>query len=329
MAVMTSADGERADDEQLVVHYSVSFNDPARSAGISKQLDISLTTLRATNPDLGVVVFCHGPAPDAVRALCARHEAELAPQPDPVARLREEMGELGAVVGSFGPVHKFLNFGELTTRSPRDTLYLDADTVVFGDLTTLIPTTPDAMLAAREEVGSGRCRYGADPGYLDEQQLATSAAGSGMTPTPAFNTGVVMFHRFPWHCGDRLERRYLAWLTRFATWMVDHPADPRLPQYADVFDLVALRRLLSGPTADRLRELAVPFPSVNRWLVEEAAAWVAFGAEPSVRFGHLDDDDVAQGGEPLEGPLPGIVWHYFSGNQDGMERRLGLRACVP
>lgn len=312
------------DDDELIVHYSVSFTDPARVAGLAKQLDISLTTLRATNRDVTVVVFCHGAVPGVVRSICDRHRATIVEQPDPSARLGDELGPVGAVLGRFGPVHKFLNFGPLAERSPAAALYLDADTIVFGDLTRLGPSTPHPSLLAREEVGSRRCRFGRDDGYLDEGRLADTAAGHGIVPTPAFNTGVMLFHRFPWHRGNHIERRYLAWLTRFAIWMVDHPADPRQPQYADVFALDDLSDLLSTPEAQRLRRLARPYPSVNRWLVEEAAAWVAFGAEAHVGFDHLPPHLAAQGGEPLDGPLPGVVWHYFSSNEDGMRRRLGL-----
>lgn len=312
--------------DQLVVHYSLSFGDAGRAAVLARQLDISLTTLRATNPGVSVVVFCHGTAPDPVRPVCDRHRAEFVMRPDPAERLGDELGEIGSILGRLGPVHKFLNFDELSHRGRTAAVYLDADTVVFGDLRRLAPDVGHPVLAAREEVGSNRCHFGVDPAYLDESRLAELVATVGIEPAPAFNTGVMVFGRFPFDRGPSIERRYVAWLVRFALWMADHPAEPRHPEYGDVFDLAALRTLLRGTAGGRLRRLAVEYPSVNRWLVEEAAAWVAFGAEPDIRIDQLDRRLVAQGGEPLDGPTPDVVWHYFSGNAEGMRRRLGLAA---
>lgn len=315
-------------NDQFMVHYSVSFGDPARADSLARQLQASLTTLRATNPDLHVVVFMHGSLPEQVETMVRRHGAEIVQLPDPVERLRADMGELGAIIGRFLPIHKFLNLRALAEIAPADTLHLDADTIVFGDFTHLIPDGDRPCFVAREEVGSLRCRFGPDPDYLDELGLASSvSAVGGAEPAPAFNTGVMLFHRFPWDRARSFERRYLSWIARFAIWMADRPADPAAPQYADVFDVESIRRLLAGPEAARVRRLGVRYPSKNRWLAEEAAAWIAVGYEREagdMTVERFHSDDVAQGGEPLEGPLPHFVWHYFNSNQDGMRRRLRL-----
>jgi len=308
------------------VHYSLSFNDASRIQGLARQFDISLTTLRVHNPTVEVVAFCHGEVPDVVRAVADRHHADVIRQPDPSDRLADEIGRIGATIGRFGPVHKFLNLTELARRAPDSTLYLDADTVVFSDLGRLSAGTNRSAVIAREEVGSRRCRFGADRNYLDETALATTVVNSGMAePAPAFNTGVMLLNHFPWRSAERIERRYLAWLTRFAVWMADHPSSADPSRYVDVFDLAELRSVLHGPHGLRVKRAGVPYPSVNRWLVEEMAGWVALGQEPDLDFATFDPRDVAQGGEPLEGPLPRSIWHYFSSNDAGMERRLGLR----
>jgi hypothetical protein len=312
------------------VHYSLSFNDDGRTPRLARQLDISLTTLRVHNPTVDVIAFCHGAVPDDLRAIAHRHRVDVIEQPDPTDRLTDEIGRIGATIGRFGPVHKFLNLAELARRTPDATLYLDADTVVFGDLGHLAGGARGPAVIAREEVGSRRCRFGADRPYLDEDALAATVADCGLAaPSPAFNTGAILLHDFPWASAERIERRYLAWLTRFAVWMADHPSAGG-PRYADVFDLAELRGGLDGPHGLRIKRVGAPYPSVNRWLVEEMAAWVALGQEPDLEFAAFDPRDVAQGGEPLEGPLPRAIWHYFSSNEAGMERRLGLaRSAQP
>lgn len=313
-------------DTFLMVHYSLSFSDAGRVGGLVRQLDISLTTLRVHNPRVAVVVFCHGETPTPLRAVAARHDAQILERLRPIDRLGDELGPVGRILGRFGPVHKFLNLGSLAQHPADTTLYLDADTVVFSDLRRLVPATDAPRLIAREEVGSERCHYGVDRDYLDEHALrkAVRAAG-GRPPAPAFNTGVMMFHRLPRDRAERIERRYLAWLTRFAIWMADHPSNADPSRYADVFDLDALAGLLDSPDGERVRRLAVAYPSINRWLAEEAAAWVAFGHERDIAIEGFDRRVVAQGGEPLDGPLPRAVWHYFSTGADRMEHRLGLR----
>lgn len=314
-------------NDKLLVHYSVVLSDKDRLAHLLRQLAVSLTTLRVRNPETPVVIFCHGTVPDVLARLAAHHRAEIVEQPEYVHRLRAHLGSLGAAFEHYLPLQKFLNFEQLAQLPQQHVLYLDCDTVVTGDLVELVRRY-DANVVAREEVGSERCIHGGDPAYLDEAQLRhTALTTAEFAPAPAMNTGVVLFNNLPRAQARRLEAGFCRWALRFAVWMAMHPPRTDAREYGDVVDCDLLQRHLASPDGRRLGALAVPYPSINRWIIEEVAIWMALGELGNLTFDCFAPAAVAQAGEPLAGRLPTAIWHYFSSNQQAMEDRLGLQAA--
>ena len=108
--------------------------------------------------------------------------------------------------------------------------------------------------------------------------------------------------------------------------MALNPASDAVPEYRDVLDIDLLRTALRSDIDRRIAGLAIPYPSRNRWLLEEFSLWMALGEHGGLSFSRFDEREVGQGGEPLDAPIPAGVWHYFSSNQAAMELRVGLRA---
>jgi len=309
----------------LLVHYSIVLQHPHRVGQLMRQLAISLTTLRVRNPAVPVVIFCHGEVPEHLQQLAATYGATICEQPTYVERLTSLLGPLGNALADYLPLQKFLNLEQLAAMGHPHVLYLDCDTVILGDLRELVRNGGTPTVVAREEVGSGRCIHGADPDYLDESRLGIIAhAAAGFVPAPACNTGVVLFNNFPFDRAHDIELSFARWALRFALWMAANPAARERPQDADVVDIDLLRTHLDGPDGRHLFDLAIEYPSTNRWILEEVAFWMALGEQRDVSHGQFDPALVAQGAEPLDRALPTHIWHYFSSNQGGMASRLGL-----
>jgi len=309
----------------LSVHYSVSFPNGAERHRLLRQLAISLTSLRVNNSSTRVVVFCHGDVPPELLVVARQHEAVVVERPPLPETLGTLVGALGPLLAQCPTMHKFVNFGSLASLEIGPTVFLDCDTVIFGSLAELHGRVCSVDVAAREELGSAVCRH-ADRRYLDESLLAD--AMSPQPVLPAFNTGVVFFNRLRLERAEELDRSFAMAAVRFLLWMAKNPPVSSDATQADVVPLAPLRALLTGPDSERLGGLALPYPSVNRWLLDEAALWVALG-EAGLTFQHLEAGWSAQGAEPNRGALPRTIWHYFSSNQHGMEARLGLSPTVP
>lgn len=309
----------------LRVQYSLSVPDRVAAERMLGQLDLSLGSLTATHEagSIDPVVVVHGDVPPGLETLTAHHGARIETRPPVLHQLREAVGPLAPALAPVLCVHKFLTLAPLASAAPPQVLLLDCDTVVSGDLTLLVPSRPQPTLLAREEIGGTRCRFGEDPAYLDEHALRqVTTAIAGHPPAPAFNTGVVGLVDFPWRRAAALQRRYLGWVVRFALWMALHPAPADSPFGGDVVDLDRLGALLAGPRGRQLRALAAPYPSANRWLIEEVAAWAAVGGEPLLVHEAYSTALVTQGAETTALPRP-VVAHYFSTHETAFRAVLG------
>jgi hypothetical protein len=67
--------------EDLLVLYSLVLPHPYRVVPLTRQLAISLTTLRVRNPVPTVVFFCHGEIPGHLPQLAATSGATICEQP--------------------------------------------------------------------------------------------------------------------------------------------------------------------------------------------------------------------------------------------------------
>ena len=190
-------------------------------------------------------------------------------------------------------LHKFLNLRELAATGAAQVLCCDCDTVFFDDVAALFDRYGGPDLVAREEVHSSRSAYGVDREFIDEPLLARLAASEGGTPVAPFNLGVVLLNNGVARRMAGLDALFVDYAWRLVCWMAQHPADGPAAAFGE-FRGAAAALGAAGP-ADLAR--ALPYPSVNRWILDEVALWLALGHVPGLRTADFDPRDVAQNGE--------------------------------
>jgi hypothetical protein len=278
-----------------LVHYSLALPEHEPRPDLIWQLGASLRTLRAHNRDIPVALFVHDGLPAELAALCREHDVMVHDQGAYAARLAALCPEGWRLLADYPLLHKFLNFRELARTGASQILCCDCDTVFFADVAALFDRYGDADVVAREEAHSGRSIHGADPTFIDEPLLARLAASAGAAAVAPFNLGVVLLNH--------------------DVWRTTVPLDELIVHYA--------WRLAAG---------ALPFPSTNRWILDEVALWLALGHVPGLRTADFDPRDVAQDGEfARSDPRTAgwIVCHYYSQNMGRMGAWLaGERAAA-
>lgn len=308
--------------DRLVAYSLALLTDPPRP-DLLWQLETSLATLRQHNGRIPVVVFVHGPLVPPVIEICRTHDVML----HPCGPYEATLAELSAgwpALARLPLLHKFLNFPDLAAPGARRVLYCDCDTVFFGDVARLFDGYPRGDVVAREEVHTGRSQFGPDPRFVDEALLARIAAREGARVIAPFNTGVVLFNDGVARRLAAIGPRFVDYAWRFVCWMTQHPATGAAAAYGELETVTCARQLVTP--ADLAR--ALPFPSINRWLVEEAALWLALGHVPGLRTADFSRGDVAQNGEVLHADpatAPWLVCHYFSQNRSRIHAWLERR----
>lgn len=292
-------------------------------ADLVRQFEISLSSLRLRSPAQPVVLFSHGSLPAELAELCRTHDVMVCPQPHYEERLQRSCPTGGRALSRYPVLHKFLNFEALADAGYDQVLCCDLDTVFGGDVGRLFERYgAAATVVAREEVHSGRSPYGADATFIDERLLIHVGAGLGVSPLPPFNLGVVLFNRPNWRHLAALEDTFLDIAWRFATWMALHPVDAT-STYAE---FQGWHEAVASMTTHDV-ERALPFPSSNRWILDEAALWLALGHLPGVTAADFSPHDVAQNGEFAHSDPAAPGWtlcHYFSHSLDRVEDWLEL-----
>lgn len=308
---------------ETLVAYSVSMPGVEIRADLVRQFEISLSTLRAFNRSQPVVLFSHGEVPNALADLCRTYDVMVCRQPRYEDRLREDCPTGGSALSRYPVLHKFLNFGALEQVGYDQVLCSDFDTVFARDVAQLFDRYGGvATVVAREEIHSGRSPYGYDPTFIDEQRLVNIGAEHGVAPLPPFNLGAVLFNRPDWAHLAALEQTFIDLAWRFATWMAMHPVASESPfaEFQGWHEAVA-----SMTTSDIERSL--PFPSTNRWILDEVALWITLGYLPGATFADFCPHDVAQNGEFAHCDPGAPRWtlcHYFSHSLDRVEDWLRL-----
>lgn len=301
-----------------LVYYSVTLSERHPRPDLLWQLDTSLRTLRHHNRSVPVALFVHGDLPPALRSIAARHDVLVHAQGPYEDRLAGLCPQGWRALCEYPLLHKFLNFREIAAvdPAPAQVLFLDCDTVFFDDVDRLFDRYPWWHVVAREEVSCRRSAAGYDRGYLDEEALAALASAEGATPVPPFNLGVVLFNGRSWAPLADLDALLLDYAWRFVTWMAANPARGRAASYGESLAVAAFRGGAPGPD-DEAR--ALPFPSANRWLLDEVALWLTLGHVPGLTTGDFSAADVLQGGELATGgrAVPSAACaHYFSQTTD-------------
>ena len=305
-----------------LVYYSLALPSGDPRPDLIWQFATSIRSLRAHNANVPVALFLHGSMPGELARECSAYGVTVWDQGPYERRLAELCPAGWPALVKYPLLHKFLNFGALSGTACSEVLYCDCDTVFFDDVALLFDRYAGAELVAREEVLTSRSPFGADPDFVDESLLARIAASDGAAAIPPFNLGVVLFGEDSWRRSATLDRVLVDYAWRFATWMGRHPANGAAAQYGEFAGAEEARRL-AGP-GDLAR--ALPFPSCNRWILDEVALWLTLGHLPGIRTVDFHPSDVAQNGEfAASDPASAgwIVCHYYTQNMGRIAAWLG------
>lgn len=295
--------------------YSLSLP-PEGRPDLLTQLVTSVDSLRAHNDSVEIVLFAYGQIPPELTLSLQAYGVQIWP----VETYAERVGALcprgGWALTAYPLLHKFLNFAEIRALEPDQVLLLDCDTYFMGDVGRLFDGYAEADVVAREEVGSRRSHYGYDPTMVDEDRLSELGEAAGIQPAPPFNLGAVLLNNGVWRKIAPLAPLHASYAWRFMLWMAANP-DPATQQYGEGMGIDALRAHLDFVSpADR--QFALPYPSGNRWILDEATLWMTLGHLPATTYADFSREDVIQNGEfdAQEGPPTWVVCHYFSNNLD-------------
>jgi hypothetical protein len=296
-----------------LVSYSLVGYEPRRGEH-AYQFELSLSSLRASNTRIPVVLFSHGPLAPDMAVLCNRFGVMVAEQ----GAYRDRLAALsprGVDAMALYPVlHKNLNFAELAAAGVGQVLCCDLDTIFLTDVEILFDRYAGPDVVAREEVYSGRSIHGVDHSFINEPLLTRVAGHLGRAVIPPFNLGVVLYNNGVVGRLTAIMATFLDDVWRLMTGLAvggfpnsDIGANTSFPWMAVV------RRQIS----DDDRQRALPFPSNNVWIVEEVAWWLALGSVPALTRADFASRDVAQNGEVLGTPPDRSTWamcHYYSHN---------------
>lgn len=183
-------------------------------------------------------------------------------------------------------LHKFFSLAGMPVRAVSQILYVDCDTFFFDDVERLFEHCQSDWYA-REEPFSRLSPYGYDPNYLNEDLLADIVQRESLRPVVPFNSGVCVLNNGVWTEFERLSRAYLEYVRRLDPDAPGH--DPRT---------------------------ALPYPSSNRWIIDQVALWLTLGRLAQLSQSLLSPDEVVQGTEfnaALSAVSPSVVAaHYYS-----------------
>ena len=296
-----------------LVHYSISLADGEDRPELIGQLDVSAATLREHNPRIPAVVFLYGRPTAGLAAVCRAHGLMLHEQGPYEQRLAELCPDGWPALARYPLLHRFLNFRELAAAGAHEALYLDCDTVFFEDVERLFDRYGHAHVAAREEVHTARNQHETDRSFVDEPLLSRLAQHEGAVPIAPFNLGVVLFGRGVAATLAAYEALFVDYAWRFALWTAQHPVSGASASYGE---FLGASEALALSTPDALAR-ALPYPSTNRWILDEVALWMTLGHVPGLHVADIDRADVAENGE-FSAPHPaGTSWvlcHYYSQN---------------
>jgi hypothetical protein len=296
-----------------LVHYSLSLPHDDPRPDLLWQFGASVCTLREHNRDIPVVLFLHGAMAPELAAICGEHDVMVHDQGPYERRLAALCPTGWPALVRYPLLHKFLNLRELAATGAAQVLCCDCDTIFFDDVAALFDRYAGPDLVAREEVHSSRSAYGVDREFIDEPLLARLAASEGGAPVAPFNLGVVLLNNGVARRLAGLDALFVDYAWRLVCWMAQHPADGPAAAFGE-FRGAAAALGAAGP-ADLAR--ALPYPSVNRWILDEVALWLALGHVRGLSTADFAPGDVAQNGEFDRSDPRAAGWilcHYFSQN---------------
>ena len=300
--------------QRRICCYSLSIPEGGRP-DLLTQLLTSVDSLRAYNREVTIVLFVYGTIPGDLAYSLQQLDVRIWWLPPYESRLAGLCPNGWRFLSQYPLLHKFLNFPEISSLNPDQVLLLDCDTYFQGDVARLFDGYGDADLVAREEVGSRRNHHGYDPSMVDEDKLDGIGADAGIKPAPPFNLGVVLLNNGLWKKLAGLGCLHVSYAWRFTLWMAANP--PKTAEFGEGMAIDALRQHWSSISpADQFS--AIPYPSENRWILDEVTLWMTLGHLPRTSFRDFKEADVLQNGECSEKKQDPdwVVCHYFSQNLD-------------
>lgn len=308
-----------------LVYYSLFMPSWESRTDLLQQLLSSVQTLREYNRTVPAVLFIHGDPPAELASALAPYDIRIFLQGAYEARLAQLCPSGWQVLAHYPVLHKFLNFAEISTLSPRQVLYLDCDTLFFDDVSRLFHHYEDADCYAREEPTCRRSHYGYDCQYIDEEALARLAMLQGVRPLPPFNLGVVLFNHEIWNTLAGLDRTLVSYVWRLLIWLALNSSETRTILYGESTVVRLLRQQFEGGVALKDARDALLFPSANEWILEQVAFWLTLGQVSDLTYADFNSKHVLQNGELLSQSNRQPDWilcHYFSQNMSRVENWL-------
>jgi hypothetical protein len=151
---------------------------------------------------------------------------------------------------------------------------------------------------AREEPFSKRSHQGYNRSYLDEELYHEIATHEGVAVLDPFNCGVVLLSGRVAAAFVELHPIFVDYAWRFTVWMALNPVAPTVAgNFPEGRGIDHLRRRFRSLTRAVDIQRLLPFPSSNRWILEEVAFWFTLGHIHGVRYADFSMRHALQGGE--------------------------------
>lgn len=305
-----------------LVYYSLALPRSDPRPDLLWQLDASVRSLRRYNQTTPIALFLYGDLPEETSRELEALGVTIIQQGGYEARLAPLAPRGWPALAEYPLLHKFLNFHAISALDPRQVLYLDCDTLLFDDVDRLFERYAQADCYAREEPTCARSAYGYDPSYLDEQALAQVAASQGLRTPPPFNLGAVLFNNGIWRQLATLDAHLIDYAWRCLLWMALHPPDGVSASYGECPGAARLRAELPRLATREEIARALPYPSGNRWILDQVALWLTLGHVPGLAYDDFSPADVLQNGEFLSRHLDRCDWvlcHYYTQNMGRLD----------
>lgn len=289
------------------VFYSIAFSG---SEIAPVQLVRSLHSLRAFDTEMQVILFYFGDPPPGFMEAIQRFEVEIRNLGNYVEFVRGKQARHGELFALDPKLHRWLVLQEPELTQCERILYIDSDTFFLRPPSLIFDAYRDADLYAREEPFSQRSILGYNDHYVHEDGLADLRDRESLEFVPPFNTGVCMLSRRMREAITSILPVYFDNIFRFFSWFHQNPLPGANSANSSIRAVYDAR---FHPDTGR----ALPYPSQNRWIVDQVAMWLALGTLSGLKYGDFQPSDVWQGPEfrlyPRETPRP-ILCHYFGSN---------------
>jgi hypothetical protein len=317
-----------------LIYYSVALSHEQPRPDLLWQLEASIRSLRQFNRAAPIVVFAYDDVPPDLARTLTPYDVRVVHQGSYKARLARDLPHGWQVLAGYPLLHKFLNFDAIAALAPEQVLFLDCDTLFFNDVDALFTRYASAHCCAREEPTTRRSHYGYEPRYLDEDAMASIARACGIAVPPPFNLGVVLMNHGLAARLAALQPAIVRYAWRFLVWMALNPLPHDASAYGEGAWIAQLRAQLDRYAHNGEREAALPYPSANRWILDQFALWFALGHLQGLTYADFSPREVLQNGEVLHHAAPSREWvvcHYYSQNLNRLDawiRRVNAsRSC--